>query len=120
MGLHVKVLAVFHIALGLLGLMGSIVVLLMFGGAAGIVGLAATEDPDAWIAVPIVGLVCVGGPAHRHPLDPQHRRRHGGFVAVSPLGADSHDRPVPPQRAQHPVRHRASRASIFNMWVNTV
>jgi len=37
MDLHVKVLAAFHIILGLLGLMGSLMILLLFGGATGII-----------------------------------------------------------------------------------
>ena len=57
MDLHVKILAAFHLILGVLGLMGSLMVVLLFGGAAGIIRLAAANDPDAWIAVPIVGLV---------------------------------------------------------------
>ena len=57
MDLHVKVLAAFHIILGLLGLMGSLMVLLLFGGAAGIISTAAPNDPDALLAVPIVGLI---------------------------------------------------------------
>ena len=57
MDLHVKVLAAFHIILGLLGLMGSLLVLLLFGGTAGIIGATAPNDPDALLAVPIVGLI---------------------------------------------------------------
>ena len=57
MDLHVKVLATFHIILGLLGLMGSLMVLLLFGGAAGIISTTAPTDPDALLAVPIVGLI---------------------------------------------------------------
>ena len=57
MDLHVKFLAAFHIILGLLGLMGSLMVLLLFGGAAGIISTAAPNDPDALLAVPIVGLI---------------------------------------------------------------
>ena len=57
MDLHVKVLAAFHLILGVLGLMGSLMVALVFGGAAGIINMAAPEDPNAWLAVPVVGLV---------------------------------------------------------------
>ena len=57
MDLHVKILAAFHLILGVLGLMGSLMILLLFGGAAGIVSIAALHEPDAWLAVPIVGLV---------------------------------------------------------------
>ena len=54
MDLHVKILATFHLVLGVLGLLGSFLLLVAFGGDAGIIGMAANTDPDAWIAVPIV------------------------------------------------------------------
>ena len=57
MELHVKVLAAFHLVFGVLGLMGSLLVALVFGGAAGIINMAAIDDPDALLAVPVVGLV---------------------------------------------------------------
>ena len=57
MELHVKVLAAFHLAFGVLGLIVALAVLLIFGGAAGVVGVAAVEEPDAWIAMPILGIV---------------------------------------------------------------
>lgn len=43
MDLHVKVVAAFHIVLGILGVMGSLMVALLFGGAAGIIRMAATD-----------------------------------------------------------------------------
>jgi hypothetical protein len=51
---HVKVLGVLHIVLGALGVLGALLLLLIFGGAAGIVG--ATGDPEAHIAIPIIGI----------------------------------------------------------------
>ena len=57
MELHVKVIAAFHLIVGILGLMGLLMVALMFGGAASIINMAATDDPDALVAVSIVGLV---------------------------------------------------------------
>jgi hypothetical protein len=54
---HVTALAVLFIVLGALGLIGFLVVVLVFGGAAGIVSLAAGGEPEAAIAVPIVGTV---------------------------------------------------------------
>ena len=57
MDLHVKVLAAFHLILGVLGLMGSLMVVLIFGGLAGIINMAAIDDPNAFLAVPVVGLV---------------------------------------------------------------
>jgi hypothetical protein len=51
---HVKVLAVLHIAISALGVVGACVLMLIFGGAAGIVG--SIGDPDARIAMPILGI----------------------------------------------------------------
>ena len=54
MDTHVKVLGVLHIAMGALGLIGALVLVLVFGGVAGIV--AADGDPDAAVAFSIIGL----------------------------------------------------------------
>lgn len=54
MDTHVKVLGALHIVMGALGLIGALLLMLVFGGVAGIV--AADGDPDAAIAVPIIGL----------------------------------------------------------------
>ena len=51
MELQIKILAVFHIIFGVFGVMGSLVVALLFGGAAGL------DDPNAFLAVPVLGLV---------------------------------------------------------------
>ena len=54
MDTHVKVLGALQIAFGALGLIAALFLVLVFGGAAGIVG--ASGHPDASIAVPIIGL----------------------------------------------------------------
>jgi hypothetical protein len=54
MDTHVKVLGALQIAFGACGLMLAVLMVFVFGGAAGIVG--ASGDPDASIAVPIIGL----------------------------------------------------------------
>jgi hypothetical protein len=54
MDTHVKVLGVLQIAFGGIGLMFALLLVFVFGGAAGIVG--ASGDPQAAIAVPIIGL----------------------------------------------------------------
>ena len=51
---HVKVLAALQIALGVLGLFSALILVLIFGGAAGIV--RASGDPEAAIAVPVIGI----------------------------------------------------------------
>ena len=57
MELHVKILAVFHIVFGLIGLMAALAILIVFGGAAGAAGFAAANEPDAWLAVPILSII---------------------------------------------------------------
>src|SRR5262245_64702806 len=56
MDTHVRVLGVIYIALGVLGLMGAALMLIGFGGAAGII--SASADPDeAALALPILSIV---------------------------------------------------------------
>jgi hypothetical protein len=54
MDTHVKVLGVLDVVFGSLGVLGALALMLVFGGAAGIVG--ASGDPDAAIAMPIIGI----------------------------------------------------------------
>jgi hypothetical protein len=51
---HVKVLGALQIALGAFGLFGAAVLMVVFGGAAGIVG--ASGDADAAAAIPVIGI----------------------------------------------------------------
>ena len=56
MDTHVRVLGVIYIAIGVLGLMGAALMLIGFGGAAGII--SASADPDeAALALPILSIV---------------------------------------------------------------
>jgi hypothetical protein len=54
MDTHVKVLGGLHVALGVLGVIGALSLMLIFGGVTGIV--ESVDDPDAALAVPIIGL----------------------------------------------------------------
>jgi hypothetical protein len=54
MDTHVKVLGALQVACGAIGLLLAALMVFVFGGAAGIVG--ASGDPEAAIAVPIIGL----------------------------------------------------------------
>ena len=54
MEIHVKVLGALNIAFGALGLIGALVLLLVFGVSASAVGVSG--DPDAAFAVPIIGI----------------------------------------------------------------
>ena len=57
---HVTVLGVLYIALGAMGLLAAVIVLVVFGGLAGLAGVAAQNEPEAQIAVPILGAFAVG------------------------------------------------------------
>lgn len=54
---HVKVVAILYLVFSALGVVGALVVLLIFGGAAGIVGSAASDEPGARVAVPVLGAI---------------------------------------------------------------
>lgn len=54
MGDHVKILGLLHVVYGMFGILAGIVVMLIFGGLAGLVSVA-DRSGDALIAVPILG-----------------------------------------------------------------
>ena len=54
---HVQILGILNLVWGCFGLLGALVVMLIFGGVVGIVGIAAGHAPEAGIAIPIVSLV---------------------------------------------------------------
>ena len=54
MDTHVKVLGALQIALGVMGLFAALILVFVFGGVTGVMG--ASGDPDAQIAMPIVGI----------------------------------------------------------------
>lgn len=51
---HVKVLGVLQIVMGAFGVMGSLVLMLVFGGAMSAVAVGG--DPDARLALPVIGI----------------------------------------------------------------
>jgi hypothetical protein len=55
MDTHVKVVAVLFLVLGGLGVLAALGLMALFGGAAGIVGMAA-EGEEARVAIPIIGI----------------------------------------------------------------
>lgn len=52
---HVRILAILNIVMGGLGLLLGIVFLLLFSGLGVFAGLAGGKDPDAFIAIPVMG-----------------------------------------------------------------
>lgn len=53
---HVRILAILNIVFGSLGVLIGLAFLMFFGGLAGFVGWVAHE-PDATVAVPVLGLI---------------------------------------------------------------
>lgn len=55
---HVKILGILRIVWGALGLLGALIVLVIFGGLAGFLGLvAASEERDAAFVIPLFALL---------------------------------------------------------------
>jgi len=54
---HVKVVAILYLVFSALGILGALLVLLIFGGAASIVGSTAVDEPGARVAIPILGAI---------------------------------------------------------------
>ncbi|MBZ5594124.1 MAG: hypothetical protein LAP39_17930 [Acidobacteriia bacterium] len=51
---HVKILGILHVVYGMLGVLAGIIVMLVFGGLAGLVSVA-DHSRDAKVAIPILG-----------------------------------------------------------------
>jgi hypothetical protein len=54
---HIKILGVLNVVLGAMGALGGIMILIIFGGAYGIVGTVAHHEPEALIALPIIAII---------------------------------------------------------------
>lgn len=59
MAQHVKILGVLHLIFGGLSVLGGLLGMAFFGGLAGFVGARQISDPDAVVAVPILGAIGV-------------------------------------------------------------
>ena len=57
---HVKILAILNIVFGGVAALIGLGILLLFGGIAGLVGISAHNDPEAAVAIPILGIVGMG------------------------------------------------------------
>ena len=56
---QVSILGVLYIAFGVLGMVAAVGMLVLLGGAAGIVSMVSEQEPDAAVAVPILGVLAV-------------------------------------------------------------
>jgi hypothetical protein len=54
---HRQVLGILNIIWGSFGVLGAVIVTLVFGGVVGVIRFAAIRDPDAFVAIPIVSLI---------------------------------------------------------------
>ncbi len=54
---HIKILGVLNIVLGAFGALCGLMILLIFGGAYGVVNAVAYQRPEASIALPIIAIV---------------------------------------------------------------
>jgi len=57
---HVKILGIIHIVFGCLGLLGAMALAAVFAFSGTVVGLAGQHDPDAMIAISVLGAVGTG------------------------------------------------------------
>jgi hypothetical protein len=57
---HVKILGILNIVWGALGALGGLVILIIFGVGYGIVDAVSAHQPDAAIALPIIGIIGCG------------------------------------------------------------
>ena len=57
---HVKILAILNIVLGGVAALVGLGILVVFGGVAGLIGVSAHNDPEAAVAIPILGIVGMG------------------------------------------------------------
>ena len=54
---HIKALGILNIVWGSLGAFGGLLVIIIFGGTYGIVEAVSIREPDAALALPIIGIV---------------------------------------------------------------
>jgi hypothetical protein len=54
---HIKILGILNIVWGALGALCGLVILLIFGGAYGLIGTMAYHRPEASIALPVIAIV---------------------------------------------------------------
>jgi len=54
---HIQLLGILNVVWGSFGLLGALIILLVFGGAIGLIGATSPHDPGAHIAIPIISLI---------------------------------------------------------------
>ena len=54
---HIQLLGILNIIWGSFGLIAALILMIIFGGVVGIIGMASRHEPDAAIAIPIVSFL---------------------------------------------------------------
>jgi hypothetical protein len=54
---HIQLLGILNIVWGSFSLIAALIIMLIFGGAVGILGMVSRHEPDASIAIPIISVV---------------------------------------------------------------
>ncbi len=54
---HIQVLGILNIVWGSFGLIAALIIMLVFGGVVGIIGMVSGHEQDAAIAIPVVSIV---------------------------------------------------------------
>lgn len=54
---HIQILGILNIVWGSFGLIAALIILAIFGGAMGLIQAASHGDPDAYFAIPLVGII---------------------------------------------------------------
>ncbi len=102
MDTHVKVLAWLYIVFGVLGSLFGLGMMALLG----VIGVAgAASDPDAWMALPILGFTGAALGVFMLVLSLPGIIRRRRPAEVPAVGAHPHHRAVGAQPDEHPVRH---------------
>lgn len=54
---HIQIAGILNIVWGSFGLIAALIILAVFGGVMGLIRAAAHGDPDAYFAIPIIGVI---------------------------------------------------------------
>jgi hypothetical protein len=54
---HIQILGILNIVWGSFGLIAALIILAIFGGAMGLIQASSHGDPDAYFAIPLVGII---------------------------------------------------------------
>lgn len=54
---HIQILGILNIVWGSFGLIAALIILAIFGGAMGLIHAASHGDPDAYFAIPLIGVI---------------------------------------------------------------